>query len=201
MEITKFDLTIHDIDRITDLILRADSEIGKAGHTKNSYKTVKGLIKAGNNFLGYENIYLCTEDQVIQGIMIAYSGKGGSELTTLLKLLVSLRLSELASYITLTANILHGGYTPDIEEDDFYVSALVVDKCSRRKGIGSLLLSKALEMATERKCKRILLDVDRENETARSLYTKFGFKSCERNSSSNSNYQPPEICTMELILS
>lgn len=200
MEITKLDLTIHDVDRISDLILRADSEIGEAGHTKDSYRTVSGLIKAGNNSLGHENIYLCTEDEAIQGIMIAYRGKGGSELRTMLKLLVTLRLSELASYITLTANILHGGYTPGIEEDDFYVSALVVDKGSRRKGIGSLLLSKALETAKERKCKRILLDVNRKNETARALYTKFGFKSCERNSCSSSYYQPPEICTMELIL-
>lgn len=201
MDITKFDLTIHDIDRITDLILTADSEIGETDHSKNSFKTVKGLIKAGNNFLGHENIYLSIEDDKINGLIIAYCGKGGSELTTLLKLLATLRLSEFASYMTLTANLLHGGYTPDIEEDDFYVSALVVDKESRGKGIGSLLLSKALEVAKDSKCKSILLDVDRENEGARALYTKFGFRLCERKSCTDSYSGPPEICTMELILS
>ncbi len=201
MEIKKLDLTIHDIDRLTDLILTADSEIGKTGHTKNSFKTVKDLIKAGNNFLGHENIYLCTKDEEIKGLIIAYSGQRSGEMETLLRLLLTLRLSEFASYVTLTSNLLHGGYTPDIEEDDFYVSALVVDKGSRGKGIGSLLLSKAIEIAKNRKCKSVLLDVDRENDTALALYTKFGFKSCDRKSRSNSYHQPPEICMMELILS
>lgn len=200
MEIAKFDPTIHDIDIITDLILTAHSEIGRTDHSKSSFKTVKGLIKAGNNFLGHENIYLCIEGDKLNGIIIAYCGTGGSELKTLLKLLATLRLSEFASYITLTANLLHGGYTPDIEEDDFYVSVLVVDKGSRGKGVGSLLLSKAIEMARDRRCKSVLLDVNRENEIAMALYTKFGFKLCEREWCTDSYYKPPEICTMELML-
>lgn len=200
MEIRKFDLTIHDIDRITDLILSADAETDETGRPAGSAKTVRGLIKAGNNFLGHENIYVCVLEEEITGLMIGYTGKGNRELKTLLRLLLTLRLSEFASYMTLTANVLHGAYTPDIEEDEFYVSVLAVDEKQRGKGIGSLLLTKAVDTAKERNCKSVLLDVYGYNEAALALYGKFGFRLRGRKSTSNSSIRHTEMRTMELAL-
>ncbi len=200
MDIVKFDLNIHDIDRLAELILSADEEIRGVSGIGDSYGTVKGLIRAGNNFLGHENIYIFSDGDEIYGLMIGYCGKGSGALKTLLTLLLTLRLTEFASYMTLTANLLHGTYTPDIEDDDFYISALTVDDRMRGKGIGTLLLSKALELARENKCKSVLLDVDVGNGNARSLYEKFGFKLSMRDTRGNMDASPPAIQTMELEL-
>ncbi|MEQ9618592.1 MAG: GNAT family N-acetyltransferase [Deltaproteobacteria bacterium] len=200
MEIRKFDLTIHDIDRITDLILSADAEAAKSGRSPGPAKTVRGLIKAGNNFLGHENIYVSVSEEGITGLMIGYTGKGKREFKTLLKLLFTLRLSEFASYMTLTSNILHGAYTPDVEEDEFYVSVLAVDEKHRGKGIGSLLLRKAVNTAKKRNCKSVLLDVNGNNESALALYGKFGFRLRGRNPALNPSTEHPEMLTMELAL-
>lgn len=200
MEIRKFDLTIHDIDRITDLILRADAETDKTGRAPDSAKMVRDLIKAGNNFLGHENIYLCVSEREITGLLIGYTGKGNREFKTLLKLLLTLRLSEFASYMALTANILHGAYTPDIEEDEFYISVLSVDEEHRGKGIGSLLLTEAVDTAKRANCKSLLLDVYGDNEAARALYGKFGFRLRGGKSTSYTSIRHPEMFTMELAL-
>jgi ribosomal protein S18 acetylase RimI-like enzyme len=200
MEIVKFDLTIHDIERVTELILKADAEMTDAGGSAGSAGTVKGLIRAGNNFLGHENIYICTEGQNIHGLFIGYPGKGEGKLETILTLLLKLRLSELASYMTLTANLLHGAYSPDIDEDDFYISVIVVDEGRRGKGLGSLLLKKAIEIAKENRCKSVLLDVDAGNGTAQALYEKFGFSISRRQPEGNQKAFPPGMHTMELEL-
>ena len=200
MEIRKYDLTIHDIDRITDLILSADAEITNNGHSPGTAKTVRGLIKAGNNFLGHENIYVCTIEEEIAGLMIGYTGKGNREFKTLLKLLLTLRLSEFASYMTLASNILHGAYTPYIEEDELYISVLAVDEKHRGKGIGSLLLSKSIDTAKESECRSVLLDVHEDNKAALALYEKYGFRLRDRNSSPNLSTRPPGMFTMELAL-
>jgi ribosomal protein S18 acetylase RimI-like enzyme len=200
MEIVKFDLTIHDIERVTELILKADAEMTYTGGSAGSYSTVKDLILAGNNFLGHENIFICTERGNIHGLFIGYSGKGKGKLETFLTLLLKLRLSELASYLTLTVNLLHGAYTPDIDEDDFYISVIVVDDGQRGKGLGSSLLEKAIEIAKENRCKSVLLDVDVGNWAAQALYGKFGFRIGRRQPAGNPNALPRGMHTMELKL-
>lgn len=200
MEIRKYDLTIHDIDRITDLILSADTEMAKTARPPGSAKTVKGLVKAGNNFLGHENIYVSIIEKEIAGLIIGYTGNGNREFKILLKLLLTLRLSEFASYMTLTANMLHGAYTPYIEEDEFYVSVLSVDEKHRGKGIGSSLLSESIEIAKRKNCRRVLLDVYRDNEAAIALYEKLGFRLRCVKSPPDLSVRPPEMITMELAL-
>jgi len=200
MEIVKFDLTIHDVERVTELILKADAEMTDTGGSAGSHGTVKGLVLAGNNFLGHENIYVCTESGNIHGLFIGYPGKGKGKLETILALLLKLRLSELASYLTLTANLLHGAYSPDIDDDDFYISVIVVDEGQRGKGLGSLLLKKAIEIAKKNGCKSVLLDVDVGNGAAQALYEKFGFRISRRRPEGNPNAFPPGMHTMELEL-
>ncbi len=69
---------------------------------------------------------------------------------TLLRLLLSLRLGELASYFTVVSKMLHGEYTPDVAPDEYYISLIVVDENMRGKGIGSFLLGSAIEKARPR---------------------------------------------------
>jgi ribosomal protein S18 acetylase RimI-like enzyme len=198
MEIRKFDLDSHDVGRVADLIVNAQRD-GDADPGK-SHGMVIDLIRAGNNFLGHENILIsCSEDE-ITGLAIGYKGRGKDELATLLRLLISLRMSEFLSYLTLTSRLLHGGFTPDIGDDEYYISALAVDEKHRRKGIGSLLLGRSIETARDKNCRNIVLEVDGENKPAISLYRKFGFRFSERTAPESVREPAPRSLIMELML-
>ena len=200
MEINKFDLQMHDIKRVADLIVSAQTGKGEDADPRKSHGMVMDLIKAGNNFLGHENIHISASGEEITGLTIGYRGRGKDELGTLLRLLLSLRLSEFVSYLSFAAGLIHGGFTPDIEDDEYYISVLAVDERYRRKGIGSSLLSHSIQTAKDKDCKSVVLDVDRSNEPAIKLYRKFGFIFSGRNAHGNERLPVRPILTMELIL-
>ena len=198
MEITQFDLKAHDIRRVADMIVSAQRD-GDTD-TRRSHGMVMDLIRAGNNFLGHENILISCEGNEITGLAIGYRGSGKDELATLLRLLVSLRLNEFLSYLTLTARLLHGSFTPDIEDDEYYLSALAVEERHRRKGIGSLLLRHSIETARLKSCKNVVLEVDGGNEPAIGLYKKFGFRFSGGRAPEGISAPAPRSLIMELML-
>jgi ribosomal-protein-alanine N-acetyltransferase len=63
--------------------------------------------------------------------------------------------------------------------DELYSSGIIisiaVSQKSRRRGIGSLLLTKALEKLKELGAKEVLLQVEVTNNSAINFYRKFGF--------------------------
>lgn len=176
MEIKKFNLNSDNIDIVADLILSAYSVDGqKISYDRNSKQIVKDLVEIGNNFLGHENIYLCLVNNNIAGLIIAYTGKSYSKLKTLIGLLVKLKLTQILNYLIVCSQLFDSTYTPHLDEDDFYISVIVVDEKYRHKGIGTYLLEQAIVLAKGKKCKKIILDVDKDNTAAQSLYHKFGF--------------------------
>lgn len=62
--------------------------------------------------------------------------------------------------------------------DECYIANVAVKKEHRRKGIASLLISKAIETAKEKDCSFISLEVRKSNAPAIALYEKFGFSVC-----------------------
>lgn len=199
MEINKFDLNVHDINRVADLIVNAQIG-GDCTDWRRSHRMVMDLIKAGNNFLGHENIYISSSGEYITGLTIGYRGRGKDEFRTLIRLLFSLRLSEFVSYLSFTANMIHGGFTPDVDNDEYYISVLAVDERFRRKGIGSFLLRHTIMTAKDENCRSVVLDVDSGNEPAVRLYRKFGFNLSARNAPGGTRHPDGLIITMELTL-
>jgi ribosomal protein S18 acetylase RimI-like enzyme len=198
MEIKKFDLKTHNINSVADLILSAYNEgVSILPDEEKSRHMVEDLIEVGNNFLGHENIYLCFSKDDIAGLVIGYSGKAGSKLKVLLELLIKLRLTQLLNYLIVGSQLFHTGHTPYLEEDDFYISVLVVDKKYRNRGVGTSLLNEAILIAREKKCRNIILDVDNDNEIAKSLYKKFGFITRKGDYQLQSGSADEGICTME----
>ena len=198
MEIRRFDPETHDVTKVAELIVSAQTDADP--DPRSSRGMVIDLIMAGNNFLGHENILVSCSGNEITGLAIGYKGSGKDELLTLLRLLVSLRLSEFASYLTLTARLLHGNFTPDIGDDEFYISALAVDEIHRRKGIGSLLLDRSLERAKNQSCRNVVLEVEGGNGPAIGLYRKFGFRFTERSAPDSVRTHAPRSLIMELEL-
>ena len=197
MEIKKVDLKTHSLRSVANLILSAHSKGGNnIPYDEKSRRLVQDLIEAGNNFLGHENIYLCVSKDEIAGLVIGYCGKSGSKIKVLLDLFIKLRLTQMLNYLIVGSQLFHSGYTPYLEEDDFYISVLVVDEKYRSQGIGTFLLKEGILIAREKNCKNVVLDVDNDNEIAKSLYKKFGFIT-RKDQQLQSSTVSEEICTME----
>ena len=60
--------------------------------------------------------------------------------------------------------------------DEMYIAVLVVDASMCGKGIGSLLMQAAFEIAQQNQCPAVVLDVANTNPDARRLYERLGFK-------------------------
>lgn len=60
--------------------------------------------------------------------------------------------------------------------DDVEITNIVTKKTERKKGIGTLLLEKIIEISKETNKKIISLEVNEKNDSAIKLYTKFGFE-------------------------
>lgn len=201
MKINKFDIQIHDLNTVSDLILQAYSESGQTiSYDENSKQIVKDLIETGNNFLGHENIYLCYSKNTISGLIIGYTGKSYSKVKTLFDLLIKLKLTQILNYLLVGSQLFDAIYTPNLNEDDFYISVIVVDEKHRGQGIGAFMLGEAVRIAKEKNCKKIVLDVDRDNFIAQSLYKKFGFINVNGSLQYQSNNSENNYCSMEYIL-
>lgn len=61
-----------------------------------------------------------------------------------------------------------------VDNEDFYLQAVAVDKSVRGKGVGSFLIDAMEKRAIESNSKRFALDVASKNESARRLYERRG---------------------------
>lgn len=60
-----------------------------------------------------------------------------------------------------------------------YIHDFCVSSKFRHKGVGRALMNKVVEVATERNCCKITLEVRIDNTSAMLLYKDFGFEPCE----------------------
>lgn len=178
MQIKKLDLNVHDSKKVSELIYFTDA------HTydqilKNKSQAVdkiEKLVKAGNNSIGHEKIYVVTNhnDENVLGALVTYKREETttkSELRTFLKVLSPLDAIRFTILDFLDARLL-----ADIGPEDFYLACVAVDENARGQGIGTFILESAVEIARELGKKKAVLNVDFENKGARRLYERFGFK-------------------------
>ena len=64
----------------------------------------------------------------------------------------------------------------DINDDDFYIAEIAVDEKFRGRGIGRKIILDAIDYAKAKNYRRVILDADFRNSSAKSLYEKLGFK-------------------------
>ena len=85
--------------------------------------------------------------------------------------------SENSKYILIENNSEIVGFAGIlITPDDTQITNIVVKKSKRKKGIGSLLLDRLIEMTKELKKESISLEVNETNKSAIKLYEKAGFE-------------------------
>ena len=83
--------------------------------------------------------------------------------------------------LTIKLPILNRLLTSKLENDEYYLSNLVVDSKFRGRGIGSILLDHAIENAKKEECTSVILDADMNNKKIISFYKRIGFKIVDKN--------------------
>lgn len=67
----------------------------------------------------------------------------------------------------------HGGFTTVL--DECYITNISVKECFRKKGIGTAILKKIIDVCKQKGASFLTLEVRDSNNSAISLYQKFGF--------------------------
>ncbi|OPX60087.1 MAG: putative acetyltransferase [Methanobacterium sp. PtaB.Bin024] len=167
----------HDSLKVSELIYEADADTFNFffDNKENTSRKLEKLVLKGNNSLGYEQIYVVSdENSQILGVMVHSIGwkfDKKKELTVLFR-----NFNILDSLRFIMIDILDSIFLSDLEDDDYYYAIIAVDEKSRGQGIGSFILKEGIKLAKEKGCKRVVLDVDIENEGALRLYERFGFR-------------------------
>lgn len=153
------------------------------GKREKNILPIKKFIEIGNNSFGYENIYGYYLNKELAGLYIGYTGEkkkyyeGMPDLRAFLKAFNILKILIL----TIKLPILNRLLTSKLENDEYYLSNLVVDSKFRGRGIGSILLDHAIENAKKEECTSVILDADMNNKKIISFYKRIGFKIVDKN--------------------
>lgn len=181
MKFMKLDLEKHDISLVTELIFETDKNLFGTFLDKNrtiAITKLKKLIMAGNNVYGYENIFVAeNQSKKIIGILVAYRG---DELKFKDQAKIFKTTMKFSDFLKLTfLKPVYDRITSSrIEADDYYIGNLVVTQSLRSHGVGSEILKQSIKIASNKKCKRVLLDVIFENGRAKKFYKRNGFNIC-----------------------
>lgn len=179
MKFVKLDITKHDLDKISRWIYETELAIFRTLIGKDeieAQKNIKTLIKSKNNIFSYENIYVVTdENEEVLGILVAFTGNDISFWGDFKAYYNILDSSAFLKYV-IKGTTINELLTTSVGKNDYYLSNIAVDPHFRGQGIGSFILQNAFQIARDKGCNRVLLDVTFKNKRAMKLYERFGFK-------------------------
>jgi len=184
MKFRQFDLRIHDIQKITTLIIETAPWLfylifGK----KKAHRRIQRLVQIGNNFFGKEHIYLAINNDDIYGLSLFYRGSDIDFWNEFKQILKALDLTGFLRLIFLNKIFLRNLLTQNIGKSDLYFSNLVAESNHRGKGVGTFLFEKVIERAKQLNCRTIILDVETKNTIGINLYKRYGFAITKHRSS------------------
>ncbi len=181
MNLVKLDLYGHDVNLVSELIYETDISLFTTFLDKNrssAIRKLKTLIIAGKNSYGHEQIYIGEDDNgEVMGILVAFRGDEINYLDEIKVFKHEMKFSNFLK-LSLIKPIYDKITASSIRNDDLYIGNLVVADGLRGQGIGTELLKNSFQLANDKKCKRVLLDVTFENYNAKRLYERTGFKVC-----------------------
>jgi ribosomal protein S18 acetylase RimI-like enzyme len=182
MDLVKLDLNKHDLEMISKLIYETDKNLFGTFLDKNPVNAVeklRKLIVSGKNSYGHEHVYIAEgPDSKIMGILVAFRGNEVKFLEETRVFMDTMNFFDFLK-LTLVKPVYDIITASSIESDDLYIGNIVVVDDLRGQGIGSELLKSSFQLGNHKKCKRVLLDVIFENDKAKKLYERRGFKVCD----------------------
>jgi ribosomal protein S18 acetylase RimI-like enzyme len=123
--------------------------------------------------LSYQNVTFAERDQDIVGMVSGYTAEQHRRSSRQpLKQAAGKRNLRMRIVLILFAPLMR--IIDSIEDDDFYLQGIAVDRNIRGKGIGSVLIKSLEERARASGASRLSLDVSAKNERARRFYERYG---------------------------
>jgi ribosomal protein S18 acetylase RimI-like enzyme len=176
MRFEKLDIIKHSSQKVAELLYETDRDIFKFfyGNKATSAQIIEKLVRIGQNNLGHEHFYVVTQDEQVIGILLYFEGNDHHKLGELKFLIKNLNLMDAIRFLLI--DLKDSLILSDLKKSDFYLAGLSVDEEVRGEGVGGIILNKAINMARQRGCKRVVLDVALDNPGARRLYERTGFK-------------------------
>ncbi len=175
MKFEKLDIKKHSAHKVAELLYETDRVIFNFFYRNkfNTAKIVEKLIILGDNSLGYENIYIVTQNELVIGVLL-YSMGTHHKLGELKFHFQNLNLIDALKFFLIA--LKDSFILSHLKKCDFYLAGIAVDEEFRGQGVGSLILDKAINIARKKGCKRVVLDVSLDNIGAKRLYENTGFK-------------------------
>jgi ribosomal protein S18 acetylase RimI-like enzyme len=175
MKFEKLDIKKHSSHKVAELLYETDRVIfnfiyGNKAHTA---QILEKLVRLGDNNLGQEHIYVVTKNELVIGVLL-YFGGNHRKLGELKFLFKNLNLIDALRFLLI--DLKDCLILSHLKKCDFYLAGVAVDEEFRGQGVGSLILDQGINMARQRGCERVVLDVALDNLGAKRLYERNGFK-------------------------
>jgi len=158
-----------------NLILFTGEEIFHSIFGKNVKDILKNLYREKENQFSYELTNFIEVQNKICGMLLSYSydDKKKVELNTGNLLLKIMKVD----FLKIFPNLLKSFFVLEkIEKGDYYISNIATYPSFRGMGLGTKLLTFSEDVAKNKKLKRLVLEVEKENKNAIKVYENFGFK-------------------------
>lgn len=162
MRYETFDPKKHDLDKVAKLTYDVDFRTFDMlfKDEQSAIKTIaKDLPKRG---LGDFFKVILDDDKII-GVLMVYDSRISHKF-------------YLKSPKLFMVDILDHFTLADIEDDDLYLAEIAIDSSLRGQGIGRKIVGDVIEYAQSKNYKRVTIDVDFRNVSAKKLYESIGFR-------------------------
>ena len=99
----------------------------------------------------------------------------------------------------LIVDILDHFTLADIEDNDLYLAEIAIDSSLRGQGIGRMVVCDVIEYARSKNYKRVTIDADFRNVSAKKLYERIGFREFNKKRVKFLNFERG-MCNMQYCL-
>ncbi len=148
------------------------------GNPAKTQDVLEGLFVAGNNRFSHEHAFLAEKDGYIAGLLLAHPAKIMLRLD-LLTSLPLLKILGVGDLLRLFLRLLPLAGGREAESDEYYISDLAVFSQFQGQRIGTRLLAFAEEQAARNGLRKCSLIVAFQNDAARQLYLRLGYRIVE----------------------
>lgn len=169
---------VEDVEDFVRLILLSNPVYYSSLYGSYRKRIMKNLFMQSGNFFSFEHSYFIEFKGKKAGMALAYNGKQkkGENLHTCLLLIKYLKWG----LFTRIFSFLKTRDVGKIVEDEFYLNSIAVYPEFRSLGLGKKLLSIIEREAKKRGNKKIILNVEQNNERAVNFYEKLGYSLGEK---------------------
>ncbi len=162
MRYETFNPEIHDTGKVAELVYDVDFRTFDMLF-KSKQKAIETISRSLLNEDSKTFKVILDENNNIMGILIYYTDKFPKHF-------------NFKSPRLLIVDILDYFVLCDVNQGDFYIAEIAVDKTLRGQGLGKQILCEVIEYAKKNNFNRVILDADFRNTAAKRLYEKMGFR-------------------------